>query len=95
MLVNNTKSIFDAPKLQEISKQEFLKILKSIIDEGGEISWFTTDKHSFEWSEINDNVKKFLQKISSLEFNMAGIAVFYSKTKQMKYSSFAITKSIK
>ena len=95
MLVNNTKSIFDTPKLQEITKLDFLKMLKSAINEGGEISWFTTDKHSFEWSEINEDVKKFIQKIQNLEFKTVGIAVFYPKTKQMQYHSFAITKSVK
>ncbi len=91
MLVNNTKSIFDAPKLQEITKPDFLKTLKSIVDQGGEISWFTTDKNSFEWSEINENIKKFMQKMTTLEFKTAGIAVFYPKTKKTLYSSFRIT----
>ena len=95
MLVNNTRSIFDVPKLQEITKTNFLKILKSAIDQGGEISWFTTDKTSFEWSEINENVRKFLQKIQTLDFKTVGIAIFYPKTKQMQYNSFAIVKSVK
>lgn len=90
MLVNNTRSIFDAPKLQEITKIDFLKFIKSELSDGGEISWFTTDKTSFEWSEINVNVRKFLQKMQTLEFNTVGIAIFYSKTKKTVHSSFKI-----
>ncbi|MDE2589553.1 MAG: hypothetical protein KGL95_07805 [Patescibacteria group bacterium] len=95
MKVNNTRSIFDAPRLEDITKADFLKFLKSIVKSGGEISWFTTDKQSFDWSDINENVKRFLLKIESLEFKTVGIAVFYPKTKQMQYHSFAIAKSIK
>lgn len=95
MLVRNTKSIFDAPKPQEITKQEFIKKLKSIIAKGGELSWLTTDKHSFEWAEINRDTTSFLRRLSTLDFHMAGIGEFYPSTKQTNYSSFAITKSEK
>ena|SRR2546425_6173526 len=95
MLVKDTKSIFDAPKPQEITKQEFTKKLQSIIAKGGELSWLTTDTHSFEWAEINHDTKNFLKRLSSLNFRMAGIGEFYPLTKQTKYSSFAITKSEK
>ena len=95
MLVNDTKSIFDAPKPEEITKQELIKKLKSVIAKGGELSWCTTDAHSFEWSEINQNVTTFLKRLSSLDFHMVGVGIFYPSTKQTKYSSFSIIKSEK
>lgn len=95
MLVNDTKSIFDAPKPEETTKQDLIKKLKSIIAKGGELSWFTTDIRSFEWSEINQDVSTFLKRLSSLDFHMAGIGIFYPSTKQTKYSSFSIIKSEK
>jgi len=93
MLVNNTKSIFDVPVPQEIIKKEFLKKLKAIVESGGEISWFTTDVQSFEWADINSDIKNFLKEVSLLEFGKAGIGIFYPKTKRTKYESFNITKS--
>lgn len=91
MLINNTRSMFDAPKPQEISKSNLIKHLLSIIEEGGELSWLTTDKQSFDWSEVNVNTRQFLKKLSSLAFNMVGIAVFYPETKKTTYLSFKIT----
>jgi len=92
MLVNNTKSIFDAPALKEISKKDFLKKLKAIIETGGELSWFTTDVESFEWADINSNIKKFLKELLSLEFQSVGIGIFYPKSKKTQYASFKITR---
>lgn len=90
VLVNNTKSIFDAPTPQSITKKELVKKLKSIIADGGELSWFTTNKQSFEWAEVNENVKQFVEKLPSLDFNTVGIAVFYPRTKKTTYASFKI-----
>ena len=95
MLVKNTKSIFDVPIQEEITKNDFLKKLKTIIESGVELSWFTTDVKSFEWADINRNIKNFSKELSILEFGKAGIGIFYPATKRTKYASFNIIKSEK
>lgn len=88
--VNKVKSIFDEPKTIELTKKEVLKKLKTITESGGEISWLTTDTKSFEWADINTNVKKFLKELERFKFEVAHIGIFYPKRKKTLYTVYKI-----
>lgn len=62
--------------------------LKYMIKKGWEISWFTTDKNSFSWEDINTDVKGFLKKVKHLDFKHADIGYFNPKEKKTEYESY-------
>jgi hypothetical protein len=53
-----------------------------------ELSWLTTDARSFEWTEINLDKKKFLDELTTLNFKMAHIGIFYPEDKRTEYELF-------
>lgn len=90
-LIKNESSLFEEPKIQTISKIDFVNNVKTAIEKGGEISWLSTDSRSFEWAEINANPKKFLKDLErTLVCKMVDIGMFYPKTKETIYNSYKI-----
>lgn len=55
-----------------------------------ELSWFTTDKKSFEWVEINQNKPGFLRAIKNLRFERAYLGIFHKKSHKTEYMAFRI-----
>ncbi len=90
LAVNKTKSIFDEPETIKLTKKKFLKELKTITKRGGEISSFTTNTKSFEWADINTNVKKFFEKLEKFKFELVYVGVFYPKRKKTLYTVYTI-----
>lgn len=88
--ISKIKSIFNEPKTIELTKKEVLKKLKTITESGGEISWLTTDTKSFEWADINTNVKKFLKELERFKFEVVDIGIFYPKRKKTLYTTYKI-----
>lgn len=88
--VSKVKSIFDEPKTIQLTKKEFLKKLKTLTESGGEISWLTTDTKSFEWADINTNVKKFLKELERFKFEVVDVGIFYPKRKKTLYTAYKI-----
>jgi hypothetical protein len=78
-------------KPRVLKKHEFINHITSVMKKG-EISWLATDTYSFEWAEINLEKKKFVEKLTSLEFKMAHVGVFYSDDKRTEYETFHIHK---
>ena len=71
--------------------KEVIKDVKKKIKKGYEMSWFTTDVKSYEWSEINDDdVEKFLKEISSMSLKEVYIGYFNQKTKWTIYESYEV-----
>lgn len=90
IVISTPKSIFDKPETTNLTKREFLKKLKIITESGGEISWLTTDTKSFEWADINTNVKKFLKELERFKFELVDVGVFYPKRKTTLYTAYKI-----
>ncbi len=90
LTVEKKKSLFDEPNQTEVTKKEFVKILGQAITSGGELSWLTTATKSFEWADINSDVKKFLKNLERFKFEIADVGVFNPKTKKTKYSAYKI-----
>ena len=82
---------FEKSQIKTISKTDFVNRVKAAIEQGGEISWLSTDSHSFEWAEINTNTKKFLKNLEiTLDNKIVDIGMFYPKTKETIYNSYKI-----
>lgn len=90
ILIKKTESIFDEPNLVKMSKTNFVNNLKTIVDNGGEISWLTTDTKSFDWAAINSDVKKFLNELMKIRFETVSVGIFHPKTKKTEYTSYQI-----
>lgn len=90
-MLSEEQSLFAEPQIKTISKSDFVNYLKAIVEKGGEISWLSTESRSFEWSEINENPKKFLKDLEmTLDYKMVDIGIFYPKSKETEYSSYKI-----
>ena len=70
--------------------KEVIKDIRKKIKKGYEMSWFTTDVKSYEWSEINDDVEKFLKEISSMSLKEVYIGYFNYKTKYTIYEAYEV-----
>lgn len=90
ILVKKAESIFDEPESVTINKFDFVNHLKNIVDTGGEISWLTTDTKSFDWAEINSDIKRFLNDLVRFHFKTASVGIFYSKAKKTEYAAYRL-----
>jgi len=70
--------------------KEVIKDVRKKIKEGYEMSWFTTDVKSYEWSEINDDVEKFLKEISKMSLKEINVGYFNRKTKWTIYEAYEV-----
>ena len=51
----------------------------------------STNNRSFEWVEINANIKEFLKYLERiLVYKMVDVGIFYPKTKETIYNSYKI-----
>ena len=66
--------------------------LEYMISRGWELNWFTTDKNSFDWEDINKNMGKFLIKVRKLDFKRVDIAFFNPITKRTIYECYELTE---
>ena len=73
-----------------VTLEELIREVRKKIKEGYEMSWFTTDVKSYEWSEINDDVEKFLKEISSMSLKEVYIGYFNQKTKWTIYEAYEV-----
>ena len=90
-LATQERMSFGKSQITTISKTDFLINIKTAIEKGGEISWFSTDSHSFEWAEINTNTKKFLKNLErTLDNKIVDVGMFYPETKETTYNSYKI-----
>ena len=90
-LISQEQALFAEPEIEAISKTEFVKKLKAIVGNGGEISWLSTEARSFEWAEINTDVKKFLKESEMiLDIRMVDVGISYPESKETEYSSCKI-----
>ena len=86
MTITNMKST-----TQTISKTDFINNMRDEIKNGGEITWVSTENDSFEWSEINASVKKFLTGLGkTLNSRTIDVGIFYPQTKETIYKSYNI-----
>ena len=78
-------------KIQTISKMDFINNIETMIKNGGEITWLSTENSSFEWSEINVSTKKFLKNLEkTLDYKMVDVGIFYPQTKETVYESYKV-----
>ena len=90
-LIKNESPLFEEPKIQTVSKIDFVNHVKTAIEKGGEISWLSTDSRSFEWAEINTNITEFLKYLEkTLVYKMVDVGIFHPKTKETIYNSYKI-----
>jgi len=66
--------------------------MRCMIKEGWEISWFTTNKDSFDWTDINTNIEKFIEKSNSLDFEYVDIGYFHPNKKKTVYQCYELVK---
>ena len=76
----------------ETTKKELVSFLEKV-QKKGEISWLITDTHSFDWTEINEGKKKFINEISKMKFRNACVGVFYPENKSTEYTSFKLKRA--
>jgi len=62
------------------------------IKDGYEISWFTTETTSYEWSEVNDDIEKFFNDVLLTSFKEVYIGYFNHKTKDTIYEAYEVIK---
>jgi len=82
-----TNKVIPAPI---VTREELVRDIRKKIKDGFEMSWFTTDIQSYEWSEINDDVDKFLRNILIGGFKEVSIGYFNHKTKGAIYETYEV-----
>ncbi len=70
--------------------KEVIEDVRKKIKDGYEMSWFTTDVYSYEWSEINDDVEKFLKEISKMSLKEISVGYFNQETKWTIYETYKV-----
>lgn len=89
-LVVDTAALYGEQEGELITKNNLIKLLEEVYKKGGEISWLSTDNDSFEWSEINENINKFLKMLKVEEFEMIDVGLFYPKSKETIYNTYKV-----
>ncbi len=74
---------------EPVSKRGFVKFICDM-PEMQELSWFTTDSKSFEWTEINQDKSAFIKAIQKLHFGRAYMGIFNKKSLETEYKAFKI-----
>lgn len=74
---------------EPVSKKEFLKFIDDLT-KTQELSWFTTDSKTFEWTEINQNRQAFVKAIRKLHFAKAYLGIFDKRNLETEYKAFKI-----
>ena len=83
-IFNIPKNTFDITYTRNMLIAE----LKIMIKKGWEISWFTTDKNSFSWEDINKDVEGFMLIVGTLDFDRVDVGFFNPKEKKTEYDTY-------
>jgi len=66
--------------------------MRDMIRKGWEISWFTTNKNSFDWTDINVDTNGFVEKSYDLDFDYVDVGYFHPEKKETKYLCYEMIK---
>jgi len=76
----------------KMTREGVVEDARKKIKDGYEISWFTTDISSYEWSEVNDDLEKFFSAVLLTSFKEAYIGYFNHETKDTIYEAYEVIK---
>ncbi len=74
----------------QIKYTELIERMRGWIEQGGELSWFTMDNSSWDWADINENIEKFFNTLSVLNFWHVSLGWYFPKTKKTIYEAFEV-----
>jgi len=88
-----TKSIFDKPIPDVIgTRKEIMHEILQMLKKGYEMSWFTTEKESFDWTDINVDEFGFLVKMPKIKFDLVSMGFFHRGRKKSIYKTYEVKK---